>query len=96
MNNPFSKSNWSVELSTMGFQSLVYDENGRLIASVEPTDPNQPGPSHEQIARLIMNAPLLLAFAEGMLEIKHNDKLALLMNSIISSGLQPTTGSEKL
>ena len=58
---PFTpQDRWYAIHSTMGFQSLVYDQNNKLIASVEPTDPNSVGPSQREIAELIAGAPELL------------------------------------
>lgn len=53
----------------MGFQSLVYDQNGRLVACVEPTE-RAGAPTHEQLCRLIESAPamydLLVTAADAM------------------------------
>ena len=44
----------------MGFQTLVYNQDNRLVATVEPTDPNSDGPSQREIAELIAAGPELL------------------------------------
>jgi hypothetical protein len=60
----FSNEEWHAEISTMGFQSLIYDQNGRLIASVEPRELGQTL-SNAQVSRLIAASPAMYDLLVG-------------------------------
>lgn len=61
----FSTEAWHAEISTMGFQSLIYDATGRLVASVEPMAFDGKQPDHGQICRLIAKAPQMYDMLES-------------------------------
>lgn len=89
MQNPFQNSNWKAEISTMGFQSLIYDENGLLVASVEPTDPNRVGPKNSQKSKLIALAPRMLRFVLTIQEQMPSPERRAIINELFSDDLKP-------
>jgi len=95
MRNPFQNSKWTVELSMMGFQSLIYDEKGLLVCSVEPTDLSE-GPSNPQVSRLIAAAPNMLRFVLALQENFPSPEGRKILSEVLGCDLYPQVGVNKL